>query len=70
MNNGITANKRKRFVYCFYFNDVTCSFVTCIEQLLNEICLVDVVGCTLNICFLGFNMMTVRYLREIKHCNG
>ncbi|XP_014475026.1 PREDICTED: uncharacterized protein LOC106744619 [Dinoponera quadriceps] len=34
------------------------SFITRTEKLLNEICLVDVVGCTLNICFLGFNMMT------------
>ncbi|XP_071641219.1 uncharacterized protein [Temnothorax longispinosus] len=34
------------------------SFITRTEELLNEICLVDVVGCTLNICFLGFNMMT------------
>ncbi|XP_014475033.1 PREDICTED: uncharacterized protein LOC106744625 [Dinoponera quadriceps] len=34
------------------------SFITRTEELLNEICLVDVVGCTLNICFVGFNMMT------------
>ncbi|XP_032669699.1 uncharacterized protein LOC116843416 [Odontomachus brunneus] len=34
------------------------SFITCTEELLNEICLVDVIGCTLNICFLGFNLMT------------
>ncbi|XP_019699212.1 uncharacterized protein LOC105188312 [Harpegnathos saltator] len=40
------------------------SFITRTEELLNEICLVDVVGCTLNICFLGFNMMTEWEHRE------
>lgn len=50
----------KDFSFCFNFDRVTCSFITRTEGLLNEICLVDVVGCTLNICFLGFNMMTVR----------
>ncbi|XP_036146795.1 uncharacterized protein LOC105835747 [Monomorium pharaonis] len=40
------------------------SFITRTEKLLNEICLVDVVGCTLNICFLGFNMMTEWENRE------
>ncbi|XP_020295549.1 uncharacterized protein LOC109860688 [Pseudomyrmex gracilis] len=34
------------------------SFITRTEKILNEIFFVDVVGCTLNICFLGFNMMT------------
>ncbi|KAG5319437.1 OR13A protein, partial [Pseudoatta argentina] len=40
------------------------SFIDRTEKLLNEICLVDVVGCTLNICFLGFNMMTEWEHRE------
>lgn len=42
------------------------SFVTCIEKLLNEICLVDVVGNTFNICFLGFNMMTVGRMKIVN----
>jgi len=46
---------------------VICSFVTRTEKLLNEICLVDVVGSTLNICFLGFNMMTVRQ-KYVSYC--
>ncbi|GAB1864866.1 Odorant receptor [Camponotus japonicus] len=40
------------------------SFITRTEELLNEIFFVDVVGCTLNICFLGFNMMTEWEHRE------
>nr|XP_012214671.1 PREDICTED: odorant receptor 22c-like [Linepithema humile] len=39
-------------------------FITDTEQLLNEIFFVDVVGCTLNICFLGFNMITEWEHRE------
>ncbi|XP_029660512.1 odorant receptor 4-like [Formica exsecta] len=40
------------------------SFITRTEGLLNEIFFVDVVGCTLNICFLAFNMMTEWEHRE------
>ncbi|XP_043488151.1 odorant receptor 9a-like [Polistes fuscatus] len=32
-------------------------FIAQIEKLFNEICFVELVGCTLNICFLGYNMM-------------
>jgi hypothetical protein len=46
---------------------MTCSFITRTEKLLNEICLMDVVGSTLNICFLGFNMMTVRQ-KYVSYC--
>lgn len=53
-------NATAQFERLSYLNHVTYSFITRTEELLNEICLVDVVGCTLNICFLGFNMMTVR----------
>ncbi|XP_011159023.1 odorant receptor 22c-like [Solenopsis invicta] len=34
------------------------SFIARIEELLNGICLVDVIGCTLNVCFLGFYLIT------------
>ncbi|KAK2583193.1 hypothetical protein KPH14_009213 [Odynerus spinipes] len=33
-------------------------FISRIEELLNEICFVELVGCTLNICFLGYYLMT------------
>lgn len=35
------------------------SFITLTEELLHEISLVEVVGCTLNICFLGYYCMMV-----------
>lgn len=35
------------------------SFISLIEELLHEISLVEVVGCTLNICFLGYYCMMV-----------
>ncbi|XP_017795948.1 PREDICTED: odorant receptor 67a-like [Habropoda laboriosa] len=33
-------------------------FISQIEGLLNEICFVEVIGCTLNICFLGYYLLT------------
>ncbi|XP_015431139.1 PREDICTED: odorant receptor 33b-like [Dufourea novaeangliae] len=33
-------------------------FITQVEELLNEICFVEFVGCTLNICFLGYYLLT------------
>ncbi|XP_076177141.1 odorant receptor 35 [Ptiloglossa arizonensis] len=33
-------------------------FISQIEELLNGICLVELVGCTLNICFLGYYLLT------------
>ncbi|CAK9826115.1 Odorant receptor 13a [Anthophora retusa] len=33
-------------------------FISQIEGLLNEICFVELVGCTLNICFLGYYLLT------------
>nr|XP_003700932.1 PREDICTED: odorant receptor Or2-like [Megachile rotundata] len=33
-------------------------FISRVEDLLNEICLVEVVGCTMNICFLGYYLLT------------
>ncbi|XP_034944551.1 LOW QUALITY PROTEIN: uncharacterized protein [Chelonus insularis] len=35
----------------------TLRFIACTENVLCEICLVEVVGCTLNICFLGYYLM-------------
>lgn len=35
------------------------SFIALTEDLLREISLVEVVGCTINICFLGYYSMTV-----------
>ncbi|CAD1473643.1 unnamed protein product, partial [Heterotrigona itama] len=37
-------------------------FISQIEELLNEICFVEVVGCTMNICFLGYYLLTVKKL--------
>ncbi|XP_017759709.1 PREDICTED: odorant receptor 4-like [Eufriesea mexicana] len=34
------------------------SFIAQIERLLNEICFVEFVGCTMNICFLGYYLLT------------
>ncbi|XP_076760684.1 odorant receptor 35 [Xylocopa sonorina] len=34
------------------------SFISEIEALLNEICFVELVGCTMNICFLGYYLLT------------
>ncbi|KAK2583195.1 hypothetical protein KPH14_009215 [Odynerus spinipes] len=33
-------------------------FVSGIEELFNEICFIELVGCTLNICFLGYQLIT------------
>ncbi|KAF3424644.1 hypothetical protein E2986_11723 [Frieseomelitta varia] len=33
-------------------------FISQIEELLNEICFVELVGCTMNICFLGYYLLT------------
>nr|XP_003700933.2 PREDICTED: odorant receptor Or2-like [Megachile rotundata] len=33
-------------------------FISQVEGLLNEICLVELVGCTMNICFLGYYLLT------------
>lgn len=41
------------FVLCIF------SFISLTEELLQEISLVEVVGCTLNICFLGYYCMMV-----------
>lgn len=35
------------------------SFISLTEELLHEISLVEVVGCTLNICFLGYYLLMV-----------
>ena len=41
------------FIETFY------SFIALTEDLLHEISLIEVVGCTLNICFLGYYSMMV-----------
>ncbi|XP_003489759.1 odorant receptor 67a-like [Bombus impatiens] len=33
-------------------------FISQIEDLLNEICFVELIGCTMNICFLGYYLLT------------
>ncbi|XP_048267244.1 uncharacterized protein LOC100645979 [Bombus terrestris] len=34
-------------------------FISQIEDLLNEICFVELIGCTVNICFLAYHLLTV-----------
>ncbi|KAK0173650.1 hypothetical protein PV328_006816 [Microctonus aethiopoides] len=36
----------------------TLGFIFRVERILNEVCLIEFVGCTLNICFLGYYFMT------------
>ncbi|XP_076235776.1 uncharacterized protein LOC143180129 [Calliopsis andreniformis] len=38
-------------------------FISKVEDLLNEICFVDIIGCTLNICFLGYYLLTILFTR-------
>nr|XP_031834878.1 uncharacterized protein LOC116428001 [Nomia melanderi] len=33
-------------------------FIQQVEELLNEVCFVELIGCTLNICFLGYYLLT------------
>ncbi|CAL1689209.1 unnamed protein product [Lasius platythorax] len=60
--SGKTAQERLSDIVKYHIRIL--SFITRTEELLNEIFFVDVVGCTLNICFLGFNMMTEWEHRE------
>lgn len=41
-----------------------CSFISLTEKVLHEISLVEIVGCTLNICFLGYYVIMVGISRK------
>nr|UEN71264.1 olfactory receptor 81 [Gregopimpla kuwanae] len=41
-------------------------FVSCVENILRTICLVEMAGCTLNLCLLGHYFLLVRFLVIIK----
>ncbi|KAL2731023.1 odorant receptor 13a-like [Vespula squamosa] len=55
-NNLDSSDKRMGDIVKYHLRIF--DFISWIEELFNEICLVELVGCTLNICFLGYYLMT------------
>ncbi|KAK2583194.1 hypothetical protein KPH14_009214 [Odynerus spinipes] len=51
-----TSDKRMGDIVEYHLR-ILC-FISRIEELFNEICFVELVGCTMNICFLGYYLMT------------
>ncbi|KAG8040537.1 hypothetical protein G9C98_002533 [Cotesia typhae] len=55
--NGNTHGINGRFSEIIEQHTKTLRFIASTENVLCEICLVEVIGCTLNICFLGYYLM-------------
>lgn len=56
-------NQNERNMHIFNDTIVTYviySFVARMETLLNQICFVELLGCTFNLCMLGYYVITVR----------
>ncbi|KAK0168483.1 hypothetical protein PV327_002275 [Microctonus hyperodae] len=45
----------------------TLRFINKIENLISRVCLVEVVGCTLNMCLVGYNLMTCKKVGETTY---
>ncbi|XP_043488150.1 uncharacterized protein LOC122515054 [Polistes fuscatus] len=56
LNNFNSSNKLLGNIVEYHLRIL--DFISRIEELFNEICFVELVGCTLNICFLGYYLMT------------
>ncbi|XP_046835676.1 uncharacterized protein LOC124431618 [Vespa crabro] len=54
-NDLDSSDKRMRDIVKYHLRIF--DFISWIEELFNEICFVELVGCTLNICFLGYYLM-------------
>ena len=49
-----------------YYENITFSLMASIEKVMNMICLVELVGCTMNMCMIKYYLLTVRFKIELN----